>query len=100
MEAGFVATKGGRNPKLVPNIPIFGNLVHFDLNLNRHQMGRNKRRKHRNLNGLHEEIITPLPGRLDRLPPPTTPIQDMKFLVGERTVSSLLSSRTERIRFL
>ena len=88
------------NPRLVLNIPIFGNLVGFDLDSNHNQMGQSRRRKNRNLNGLHEEAVIPSHGSLDRLPPPTTPLHDMRVLVGECTVASLLGSSIERIEFL
>jgi len=63
-------------------------------------MGRNKRRKHRNLNGLHEEVVTPLPGGLSKLPRPTTPLQDMKILAGDRGVPFFMSDTVQRLAFL
>jgi hypothetical protein len=63
-------------------------------------MGRNKRRKPRNLNGLHAEDIQPPPCRLEQLPPPTSPIQDMKLLLGEHSVASLLECGIQRLGFL
>lgn len=62
-------------------------------------MGRNRRRRRRNLNGLHEEVVAPSPAGLNKLPAPTTPLGDIKVLIGERDVSSLLDHAVERLGF-
>lgn len=63
-------------------------------------MGRNKGRKRRNLNGLHEEVVSSFPGGLTQLPPPATPSQDMEVLFGKRCPASLFSHSIERLSFL
>jgi hypothetical protein len=63
-------------------------------------MGRKQRRKRRNLNGLHTEAVVPLSGGFNRLPPPTTPLQDMKILAGSRSIASLLNNTILRLGFL
>ena len=63
-------------------------------------MGRNKHRKHRNLNGLHEEVVTPLPSQPGQLPLPTTPLNDMKVLTANYSVAELLSDTIQRLEFL
>ena len=90
------------HPKLGHIISLFGNLVDCDPTTHRHQMARNKRRKRRNLHGLHEEVIPALPQELDRLPPPTKLLEDMKILVnvGDRSVASLLGNTFQRNGFL
>lgn len=52
------------------------------------------RRKRRNLNGLHAEVVVPY--QPTRLPPPTTPLQDMNSLLGGRSISDLLERDFER----
>ena len=56
-------------------------------------MVRSNRRKSRNLNGLHLEVA---PDQATRLPPPTTPLQDMKYLLGGQSISSLLKCDVRR----
>ena len=73
--------------RVLPYIAMFGNMVDFDLiepKPQHNRITRNKNWKHRNINGLHEEVIMPLPGglRLIKLPTPTTPFSNMKVLIG------------------
>lgn len=63
-------------------------------------MGRNKRWKQWNLNGLHEEVVAPHPIEFSQLPPPTTPLQDMKILARDRSVSCLLNDSVQHLGFL
>lgn len=88
------------DPKLGLYISLLGNLVGFDPYLLPYQMGRNKRRKHWNLNGLHEEVVAPPPRELSQLPPPTTPLQDMWTLVGGNSIPHLLNNTVQRHGFL
>ena len=63
-------------------------------------MGRKKHRKNRNSNGLHEVVVSPLPGGLTKLPTPTTPFSDMKVLIGEQNPTSLFNRTVDRLGFL
>lgn len=98
----FIGIHQFANPKLGLIISFSGNLVDFDLTQHHQQMGWNKHQNRRNLNGLHEEVVALPPREFTQLPPPTTPLHDMKVLVnvGNRTFASLLNNTFQRIGFL
>ena len=87
----------------LPYIAIFGNMVDFDLIEPKPQYNRmtqNKNQKRQNINRLHKEVITPLPGGLTKLPTPTTPFSDMKVLIGRRNPASLFEHAVDQLGFL
>jgi len=63
-------------------------------------MGKDKKGSHRNFNGLHQEELAPPIGKLSQLPPPKTPFDNMKVLLGKRSAASLLAHTFEQKLFL